>query len=318
MRLFKILASTIAMSAIMIFSAFLWHSRMTLPASENAMQNNAHHDTHSLRVITSFYTLGEFARQVGGDKALVSSIVPGGVEPHEYEPTSQDIASLYSADVVLLNGGGMDAWGESLRQDLEAHGVHVLVLAEELKKNSGEKTAITNDPHFWLDPVIAQEEVRIIRSLFSELDAQNAQLYALQSQSFISQLQALDESYLKQLSLCKHHTIISSHDVFRYLSARYGFHAVSIAGLSPDTEPSTQQLVNLVKYARDNDVKYIFFETLVSPRLADTLAREVHAETLVFNPIEGLTDNEIAAGSTYITIMQENLNQLRRALQCYE
>ena len=126
----------------------------------------------------------------------------------------------------------------------------------------------------------------------------------------------MDTEYKQGLSSCEGKNIITSHAAFGYLAAAYGLNQVPIAGLSPDAEPSPRQLADIAKFAKDNQVKYIFFESLVSPKLSQTIATEVGAQTLVLNPIEGLSEEEMSHGKTYFSVMQDNLTNLRTALQC--
>lgn len=279
-------------------------------------------EDEKLKVVTTFYPLGEISRQVGGNKADVSVIVPAGSEPHEYEPTPQDIASMYSADIVVINGSGIDAWATKIRPDMESKGVKVLVMSQILGFDDGRDAAVHEegdgaDPHFWLDPVLAQREAASIENVFKDVDMENRDVYTENVKAYTQVLQDLDRSYRDGLSSCKNKTVVTSHDAFGYLAKRYGFETLSIAGFSPESEPSTRQLADLARLAREKNIRYIFFETLVSPRLAEALASEIGAQTLVFNPLEGLTDEEIAQGKDYVSVMQENLNNLRLAMDCY-
>jgi zinc transport system substrate-binding protein len=172
------------------------------------------------------------------------------------------------------------------------------------------------DPHFWLDPVLAQEEVQIIRDALIKVDPANAQYYDKNAEGYISQLQALDKKYQDGLASCALKDVVTSHAAFGYLAKRYNLNQIAISGLSPDQEPSSSQMVEIAREAKQKNVKVIFFETLVSPKLAETIAREIGAQTAVFNPLEGLTDQEIKEGKNYISVMEDNLNNLRTALQC--
>ncbi len=272
-----------------------------------------------VHVAASFYPLGEFSRQVGGDLVSVSVIVPAGVEPHDYEPTPQDIATIYASDVFVINGAGMDAWAEKIRPDLENKGVKVLVMSKALGFDGGsdDTTSQVIDPHFWLDPVLAEKEVNAIKDVLSSVDMNHQGVYTDNTRAYTQSLQALDRSYRDGLSVCSNKTIITSHAAFGYVSKEYGFETLSITGFSPESEPSTRQLADLAALARQKQIKYIFFETLVSPRLADTLASEIGAQTLVFNPLEGLTPEESVQGKNYISVMRENLHNLQIAMDCH-
>jgi zinc transport system substrate-binding protein len=285
---------------------------------------------HRLRVAATFYPLAEFARQVGGDNVEVSTVVPGGVEPHDYEPTPQDIVAVQSADVFLYNGAGLDPWAERLRPELEAKGVAVVMMGEAVgpealhgdeeepgrdgTEEHGHEGGV--DPHFWLDPVLARKEAEAIRDALVRADEARKDEYAAGAEAYGRELDALDEAYRRGLASCRQDTVVTSHDAFGYLAARYGFKAMPVAGLSPEEEPSPRRLADLSRAIRRQGIRYIFFETLVSPRLAETLARETGAKTLVFNPLEGLTDEELRTGEDYVSVMRSNLGSLRTALDC--
>jgi zinc transport system substrate-binding protein len=262
-----------------------------------------------VRVTASFYPVAEFARQVGGDKVDVSTLVKPGVEPHDYDPTPQDLKGLYSSRLFVYNGAGLEKWLDRVKPDLKDNNVATVDASTGIELRP-------MDPHIWLDPVLAQKEVDNISAGLQKVDPSNASYYQARAKDYKTQLATLDSSYRSGLAQCTRHDIVTSHQAFGYLGSRYGLDVLAISGLSPDEEPTPQQLGDAATFAREHQVKYIFFETLVSPKLSETLAKEVGAQTLVFNPLEGLTDDEIAAGDNYVTVQQENLKNLRIALDC--
>ncbi len=287
------------------------------------MSNKVPQTGGKIRIIASFYPLAEFAGQVGGANIEVVNITPAGVEPHDFEPTPRDIARVYSAKVFLLNGGGFDPWAEKIAPDLKKKGITVVNMAkhfdllkaiEEYGTETGHKIE-ANDPHIWLDPILAKKEVEIIRDALEKIDPANAQVYARNAEEYISKLSGLDLKYKDGLSACAIRDAIVSHAAFGYLAKRYGINVIPIV-ISPEEEPSPKRIADLSALAHTKNINFIFFETLVNPKLAETIAQEVGAKTMVFNPIEGLSDEELAAGKSYISIMEENLNHLRTALGC--
>lgn len=280
------------------------------------------------RVIATFYPLAEFSRMAGGEAVEVSSIVSPGIEPHEYEPTLRDIISLEQADIFVMNGAGMEPWAERLAPALREKGVIVLdasesvplLAAEEHGKEIGHEQETKQegayDPHFWLDPGFAASIVDSIRDTLAEKDPAHAVAYEASAAQALSELAALDAEYRSALSSCARHEVIASHNAFAYLSRRYGFTAHSISGISPETEPSASRIADLVDLAEKENIRYIFFETLVSPKVSETLAREIGAETLVFDPIEGLSPEDAALGKDYFSVMRENLANISKALEC--
>jgi zinc transport system substrate-binding protein len=284
----------------------------------------------STRIVVTFHPLAEFAKGVGNDMVEVTSVVPVGTEPHDYEPTPKDISRIYASDLFLLNGAGMDAWAERLVPELERRGVKVVVtedvvevagLSEEEVSEEGHEDEHAEEhsgvnPHFWLDPVLVRAEVTAIRDALVEEDVERREAYIQNAENYLAQLEELDRMYRTGLASCQKDVVITAHDAFAYPAERYGFEALAIAGLSPETEPSPRRLAEIASLARQEEVRYILFETLVSPRLAETLAREVGAETLVLNPFEGLTEEEMHAGENYFSVMRSNLQTLQTALEC--
>lgn len=283
----------------------------------------------SLRVVASFFPYAEFARAVAGETASVTTLVPSGVEPHDFEPTPRDMERLYQADIVIMNGAGIDAWAEKLAPELENHGVRVVRMADSIDllpvKGEGHESesakddaqeASVPDPHFWLDPVLAETQVRQIAEVFSETDPAHQSQYASRGDALIEELRALNQEYDSGLRTCRLRTVVTAHDAFTYLAKRYTLEVVSIAGLSPNAEPSPGRLVEIARLVRERDIRYIFFETLSSPELSETLARETGIGTLVFNPIEGGGIGEDGFPETYLGLMRQNLTHLRTALEC--
>jgi len=274
-------------------------------------------DAGKLAVVGTFYPLSHFAEQVGGDNVTVANVTPAGAEPHDYEPTSQDIERSYNAKVFLMNGGGVDTWAERIAPELKVKGVRVVDMQDSITLMAappGAETAI--DPHIWLDPVLAAQEVDLIRDAFVAADPAHASVYAKNAAAYVAELAGLDEAYRAGLASCRLKDIVTSHAAFGYLARRYGLTQIAIAGLSPDAEPSVRQLAAIETLVKRDGIKDIFFETLVSPKLAQTIATEAGAQTVAFNPLEGLTDAEIRNGDTYLTEMRANLSALRLALDC--
>lgn len=270
------------------------------------LQNNNRIKSEKLKISASFYPVYFFSKEIAGDKAEVYNITPAGAEPHDYEPTAQDMAKIESSKMIVLNGGGLEAWSDNVKQTL---GNKILIIIA----GNDEKST---DPHFWLSPVMVKEMVNKILAGFIQVDPANKEYYQTNARDLILNLEKLDNEYKQGLADCKTKSIITSHSAFSYLASSYGLKQVPVAGLSPDEEPSVQQLANVAKFAKENNVKYIFFESLVSPKLSQTIADEVGAKTLVLNPLEGLTNEEILQGKDYFSEMENNLTNLKTALEC--
>jgi zinc transport system substrate-binding protein len=256
-------------------------------------------------VVAAFYPLAFVAEQVGGAKVDVENLTPPGAEPHDIELTPGDVGRIQRADVILYLSHGFQPAVEQAAGD--AGGKRVDVLAGiGLKRGVGDEAG-QSDPHVWLDPVLFAGVVKRIGNALGERARANA---------LARRVLALDGEYRAGLAHCKRRDFVTSHAAFGYLAARYGLHQIAITGIDPESEPSPQRLRALIALVRREHVTTVFFERLVSPRLAETVARDAGVKAAVLDPIEGLTPSEQAHVSTYLTLMRQNLRELRSALGC--
>jgi zinc transport system substrate-binding protein len=264
--------------------------------------------------VVSLYPLYEFTREVAGDRASVTLLVPPGVEPHDWEPAPADVVRVRSAHVFVYNGAGIDPWAERLLTEALAGGLRVVRATETLDLLT---TDGRSDPHVWLDPLLARKQIEAIRSALAAADPAPAAGYDGRAASLSGRLLALHERYAAGLARCERREMIVSHAAFGYLARRYQLTQVPIIeSLAPDAEPSPAALAALTRRARRAGVTHVFVEPLVASRLANTLAREIGAVPLVLDPVEGLTRDAQARGTTYLDIMDANLANLRTALGC--
>lgn len=263
-------------------------------------------------VVTTIYPLWEFARQVAGDRATVVSLVPAGVEPHDWEPAPRDVSQVRQAAVFVHTGTPLDGWAEKLLADLPGRRVVVNVRGGLGVLTVGGIT----DPHLWLDPTLARAQVLAIAGGLEQADPAGREFYAENAKAFVARLDALDLEFAAGLADCARREVVTSHAAFAYLARRYRLTQVPVMGISPEAEPSPADLAAIVRTARRLKVTHVFYETLVSPRLAETLSREIGATPLPLNPIEGVSPAEAAAGTGYLELMRANLANLRTALGC--
>lgn len=272
--------------------------------------------SEKFEVAASFYPVYFLSARIGGEKATVTNITPAGAEPHDYEPTPQQLASIERSRLIVLNGG-MEAWGERVAQGLDPAKTVLVEAGKGLETRIFEEEGETMaDPHVWLSPALAARMTDAIVAGFVQADPENAAYYEGNAAALKADLAALDAAYKEGLASCEKTAFVTSHAAFGYLAESYGLSQIAIAGLSPEAEPTAKELANVASFAREHGVDVIFFETLVSPKLSETIAREVGARTLVLDPIEGLTDDERAQGSDYLTLMRRNLANLQTALRC--
>ena len=271
-----------------------------------------------IQVVTSFYPLSYIATMVGGNLVSVINLVPAGVEPHDFEPSPRNLVEIGNADILFYNGASFEPWVKKWERSTKARPMYTtsmsLALMEQgvsLIENDG-----VVDPHFWLDPVIMKREVEIIRDMLVRADPSRKELFNNNALVFLSTLDMLDQRFRTGLSTCSLRDIVVLHDAFSYLAHQYNFTATSIEGISPEEEPSPKDLVRIINLVREKGVKHIFFETVASPKFSELIAREVGGSTLVLNPIESLTPNDVQFGEDYFSIMEKNLNNLRKAMVC--
>jgi zinc transport system substrate-binding protein len=254
-------------------------------------------------VVAAFYPLAFAAEQIGGEGVVVRNLTPPGVEPHDLELSGKDVRTIADAGTVFYLGEGFQPALEDAIDSTSANAVDLLDAVNT--RPGGEEGGA--DPHVWLDPVRFQA---IASRMGKTLDREAA------AERFAHELRALDREFRGTLATCRRNEIVTSHSAFGYLADRYGLKQVAITGISPESEPTPRDLEDIVRQVRAVGATTVFFETLVSPRLAETVAREVGATAAVLDPLEGLTEEESAAGEDYFDVMRANLAALRKALAC--
>jgi zinc transport system substrate-binding protein len=271
-----------------------------------------------VKAAASFYPVFEFTRAVGGDRVDVVNMVPAGVEPHDWEPTPGHIRTLNAAQLFIYSGAGMEHWVPKTLASLDNQQLAVLEASAgfDLLKGADPEEESQWDPHVWLDPLGAVYEVSAIRDALTRIDPAGKQTYAANAAAYIGQLMALDGEFRAGLAGCARQAFYTTHSAFGYLAREYDLKQEPIMGLTPDAEPRPRDLARLIDEAEANHVQYIFFETLVSDKVARMVAREVGARTLVLNPLEGLTAAEVNAGQSYLSVMRANLANLKLAMEC--
>ncbi len=269
----------------------------------------------TLHVVAAFYPLAEAARQVGGSNVSVHDVTPAGVEPHDLELKPSDVGRFRSADVIFYLGGHFQP---ALEDAIEAlpDSSNAVDLLDDLPLRAGLDADEPTDPHVWLDPQLMTRIVeRIEEELARRLDDARSTLAANRA-AYVRSLEELDRDFEGVLATCTRREVVTSHAAFAYLTARYGLEQIPISGITPESEPSPQRLQEVATLAEQRGVTTIYFETLVDPRVAQSIARAVGADTAVLDPIEGLTDEQRDEGETYVTLMLKNLSALAMGLGC--
>lgn len=304
-------------------------------------KSNAEIVPGKVNVVTSFYPIYEFAKEIGGDEANVTNLLPTGVEPHDWTPRSKEILNTSKAQLFLYHGAGLEGWVPNFLKGLGSdavvkpvevsQGVSLITAegddghhhgeeeAEHDHHNEGSEAEAESshhiDPHTWVSPKSAKIIAENIKNSFIEVDPDHQADYESRYAELAKKLDDLDAKFSTELAGTNKKEIVVSHQAFGYLCRDYGLTQHAIMGLSPDAEPRAQDIVALSKTVKEEGIQYIFFEELVSDRLAKTLANEAGVKTLVLNPVEGLTKEQEKNGENYFTLMEKNLQNLLLALQ---
>ncbi len=276
-------------------------------SSCSALSQDTAGTSDGVDVVAAFYPLQFVAERVAGGDASVAELTTPGQEPHDLELSVTANAEVSAADLVVYEGGFQSAVDDAVGQNATGTTLDVADVVD-LRTVDGEV-----DPHFWLDPLLLAQVADAVGRDLAEVDPTHAEAYAARAAAVRSDLEDLDADIERGLSECRRSTIVVSHDAFGYLE-RYGITVAPVAGLSPDAEPTPADLQRLQELIDSDGITTVFSETLASPRLTASLARDTGVESRVLDPVEGLTD--ATADEDYLSLMRANLEALRTANGC--
>jgi zinc transport system substrate-binding protein len=325
-----IICLTIAFGPSIVMASYSTASTATNNNNTNAIAILKEPKTASkVNVVASFYPILEFVKQVGDDRVQVSSLIPLGVEPHDFEPTIQQIQNAERADMLVYNGAGFEGpWIKRINAKFVVDSSQGLNLTNSTGEEPGGKNERVDelankakrmfDPHIWLDPVLAKQQVEKIRDGLITIDPNNAGYYSENARKFMSELDSLDAATRSKLSICEKREFISFHNAFSYLAHRYNLTQISIhETISPAGEILPQRIQKVIDIARNKGIDTIYSEDLLDPRLANVIAQEVpNGKVLILSPLEGLDQQEQKAGIGYVDKMKENIQNLIIGLKC--
>lgn len=306
--------------AALIFSA-LGLTACNGNASDQAGGANTASDT--VNVVASFYPMADFAQKIGGDHVKVTNLVPAGTEPHEWEPSPSDVKKIQASNVFIYNGADMEGWVDDTLESIDtskttvckaSDGIELRTAAEEDESADEHEHAGEHDPHVWLSPKNAKAELKNIEQALIKADPDNKSDYQANYKKYAKKFDELDAQYKEALSQVKGHSIVVSHEAYGYLCDEFGLTQMPITGMDAEGEPDAKTMAQIVQFIKDNNVKTVFGEDLVSQKVAKTIADETGAECVQLNPVEGLTDKQLEAGEDYLSVMQDNLKKLVKAL----
>ncbi len=282
--------------------------------------------TDSITVIATIFPLYDFAKNIAGDQTntQVTCLLPAGAEPHHWEPSPKDIVEISKADIFIYTGSNLETWADDVLKTIDAPNLVVinagsnisLLQSQTVDEHIGhEEVATTVDPHIWLDPLNSKQMVHNILQGFLTANAQQATAYQNNEALYQKKLDALHQDYQESLSKAKQKSFVTSHAAFGYLVKQYGLEQISIRGLSAESEPTPAKMAEIVDYIKKHHIHYIFFESLASPKVSETIAKETGAEILMLHTLEGITQEELNQNKDYLSLMQENLTNLKIALE---
>lgn len=271
-------------------------------------------ESDKVSVVTSIYPMYDFAEQIAGERAEIVNLVPAGVEPHDFELSTGDMQMLEQADIFIYNGSGMEHFAQKTIEAVSNKELSVVEASQGVHTIAGHDGEEV-DPHTWLSVENAIMECEAIKDAFVAVDPEYADFYEENYKTYVEKLEKLDEEYKNQLTDLERDTIVVAHEAFGYLCDAYGLKQEAVEGLTADSEPDSARMKEIIDFCKEEDIKVIFFEELVSPKVANTIAAETGAETMVLNPIEGLTKEQEESGLDYIGLMEANLDALVKALK---
>jgi len=272
-----------------------------------------------VKIVTTFYPMYDFTKNIIGSFKNIQMLIPAGVEPHDFEPSAKDMADMTDAAVLIYNSDYFETWISKVKKNIDLKQTEIINASQGIKlmesANESDEHQETFDPHIWLSPKLAMREVANIRDGLIKKFPQKKALLNKNAQRYLKKLAKLDDDYQMTFKDATHKKFVTQHKAFSYLAKDYGLEQIAIAGLSPEEEISPARLAELKKICKEDDIKVIYFEETASSKLAQTLAKEVGIKTAVLNPLESLTKAEQKAGKDYFSIMEENLQALKLTIK---
>ena len=304
--------------------------------------NPADNTDKKLTVITSLFPQYDFVRNIAQDKVNVSLLLPPGVESHAFDPTPSQIISITQADLFVYTNAEMEPWIERIVENVDEQGPVVLESSQGIQLiDSDDEHHLDDDhdhddhdddhddddhddddhdhlydPHVWLDPLNAKIMVNNIVAALKELDPENADFYQNNANDYLSQLDELNERFEEIFANTENNTIVyGGHFAFGYLANRFNLNILSpYTGFSPDSEPTANAIASLISTVNENNIKVIFFEELIEPRVANVIAEQTNTTAMLLHGAHNITKQEMDANITYLDIMFENADKIEEAL----
>ncbi|WP_338754306.1 metal ABC transporter solute-binding protein, Zn/Mn family [Bacillus sp. FJAT-52991] len=296
-------------------------------------------EKEQLQVYTTIYPLTFFTEEIGKEFVEVESILPAGVDEHTYEPTSKTMIDIAQSDLFMYNGLGLEPFGDKIQESMKNEEVKMIEVGEEIDVNAhkqmhGHEEETTHedhtthehkhddghnhggvDPHVWIDPTLAIQMAEVVKDELVELQPEHKSEFENNFNSLKEKLLKLDEDFHEMADHAKHKEFLVSHAAFGYWEDNYGLKQISVSGLSPTNEPSQKQLKEMVETAKQQNIKYVIFEQNVTPKVAKIVQNELNAEALKIHNLAVLTKEDEANKDNYITLMEKNIETLKKATE---
>jgi zinc transport system substrate-binding protein len=306
----------------------------TLAGCSTQSAGGSSDESDGVTVLASFYPLQYVAQQIGGDLVTVDNLTPPAAEPHDLELSPAQVREVGTADLVVYLSGFQNAVDEAIDTRAPEHVVdaadaaglvehaeeaeeeHAGETEEEHAEHADEHGHGATDPHFWLDPSKLATVGQAVADELAAVDPEHADEYAAGAQRLGQRLDELDQEFADGLAACQGATLVTSHAAFGYLADRYALEQVGISELDPEVEPSPARLREIGDIVEERGIKTLYSETLVSPKVTETLAADLGVNTAVLDPLEGLSEDATAAGDDYVSVMRANLAALEEGLVC--
>ncbi|MED3728199.1 zinc ABC transporter substrate-binding protein [Priestia filamentosa] len=281
-----------------------------------------------LTIYTTIYPIEDFTKKIGGDNVTVKSVIPNGVDAHSFEPTTKDMLKIAKADAFIYSGAGAEGFADAANKTLKDEDVKMIKAAEGAELVAGhddhdhehgeehgdEHEHGDLDPHFWLDPQRSIVMAENIKNALSELEPSKKDEFEKNFNQVKTDLEELDKKYEEAIKNAPSKEILVSHAAYGYWEDRYGIEQISVSGLSPTQEPSQKELKEIVETAKEHNIKYVIFDANVTNKIATLVRKEIGAESLTLNNMETLRDQDRENGEDYFSLMNKNLEALKKAL----
>lgn len=282
-----------------------------------------------LAVTASIYPLYDFAAKIGGDLIDLTLLTPAGIEPHEWEPSAKDIINLEQSDLVLLNGAGLEHWANDILPTLQnkdlltvttTEGIPLLEAShdhhdEEEHEEEDDHDHEGVDPHVWLNVQYAKQQLLAIKDAFVQKDPDHKTIYEANYERYAAEFDVLDQQYRETLATVTSKDLVVTHQAFSYLCEAYGLHQIAVEGLSAHSEPDPATMKSIVALMKEHQIRAIFYDDLVSSKVADTIAKETNATVKTLYTLESIRSEQLQANADYLSLMKQNLETLKTALQ---